>query len=55
MYVLNLFGTSLGLARRAYGAFVAKGVAKGRRSDLVEERIYKKLIKIEYHLKCRSF
>jgi putative transposase len=34
-YVLNLFGTSLGLARRAYGAFVAKGVAKGRRPDLV--------------------
>lgn len=34
-YVLNLFGTSLGSARRAYGAFVAKGVAKGRRPDLV--------------------
>jgi hypothetical protein len=30
-YVLNLFGTSLGSARRAYGAFVAKG----RRPDLV--------------------
>ena len=34
-YVLNLFGASLGSARRAYGAFVAKGVAKGRRPDLV--------------------
>jgi hypothetical protein len=53
-YVLNLFGTSLGPARRAYGAFVAKGVAKGRRSDLVGERIDRNLINIEYHLKCRS-
>ena len=34
-YVLNLFGTSLEPARRAYGAFVVKGVAKGRRPDLV--------------------
>jgi len=34
-YVLNIFGTSLRAARRAYGDFVAKGVAKGRRSDLV--------------------
>ncbi len=34
-YVLNLFATSLGSARRAYGAFVAKGVAQGRRPDLV--------------------
>ena len=34
-YVLNIFGTSLSAARRAYGDFVAKGVAKGRRSDLV--------------------
>ncbi|CAB1065818.1 hypothetical protein D1BOALGB6SA_10617, partial [Olavius sp. associated proteobacterium Delta 1] len=34
-YVLNIFGTSLGAARGAYGAFVAKEVAKGRRSDLV--------------------
>jgi hypothetical protein len=34
-YVLNFFGISLGPARRAYGAYVAKGVAKGRRLDLV--------------------
>ena len=34
-YVLNLYGNSLGSARRAYGAYVAKGVAKGRRPDLV--------------------
>ncbi len=34
-YVLKLFATSMGPARRAYGAFVAKGVAMGRRPDLV--------------------
>ena len=54
-YVLNLFGTSLGPSRLAYGAFVARGVAKGRRSDLVGERIDGKLTNIEYHLKCRNF
>jgi len=34
-YVLNFFGTTLGSARRAYSAYVARGVAKGRRPDLV--------------------
>ncbi len=34
-YVLNFFGSSPGPARRAYAAYVAKGVAKGRRPDLV--------------------
>jgi hypothetical protein len=33
--VLSLFGASLGPARRAYGAFVAKGVKQGRCPDLV--------------------
>ncbi len=31
----GILGTSLGPARRAYGALVAKGVAKGRRPELV--------------------
>ena len=34
-YVLKLFGSSLGLARRTYHAYVSKGVAQGRRPDLV--------------------
>jgi REP element-mobilizing transposase RayT len=34
-YVLGLFGKSYGAARRAYSAFVAKGVLMGRRPDLV--------------------
>ena len=35
IYVLNLFGPSLVTSRRAYAAFVARGVAKGRRPDFV--------------------
>jgi len=34
-YVLKLFGRSTGQARRAYENFVANGVGKGRRADLV--------------------
>ena len=34
-YLLNFFGSSLGPARRAYEAYVARGIAKGRRPDLV--------------------
>lgn len=34
-YVLNLFGQSMKQARRAYESFVTKGVAQGRRPDLV--------------------
>jgi hypothetical protein len=34
-YVLKLFGLSIRQARRAYASFVAKGVAQGRRPDLV--------------------
>jgi putative transposase len=34
-YVLKLFGQSIKQARRAYESFVAKGVAQGRRPDLV--------------------
>jgi len=34
-YVLKLFGQSIRQARRAYESFVAKGVAQGRRPDLV--------------------
>ena len=34
-YVLKLFGKSIKQARRAYESFVAKGVAQGRRPDLV--------------------
>jgi REP element-mobilizing transposase RayT len=34
-YVLNFFGSSLGPARRAYEAYVARGIVKGRRPDLV--------------------
>jgi len=34
-YVLGLFGKSVGSARRAYAAFVNKGVGEGRRPDLV--------------------
>jgi hypothetical protein len=34
-YVLNLFGKSIGPARRAYNAFVSKGVSYGKRPDLV--------------------
>lgn len=33
-YLLNFFGSSLGPARRAYEAYVARGIAKGRRPDL---------------------
>ena len=34
-YVLRLFGKSIGPARRAYNAFVSKGVSYGKRPDLV--------------------
>ena len=34
-YVLKLFDSSIGAARRSYNAFVSKGVAQGRRPDLV--------------------
>jgi hypothetical protein len=34
-YVLRLFGESVSATRRSYGAYVAKGVSQGRRSDLV--------------------
>jgi len=34
-YVLGLFGKTVGSARRAYAAFVNKGVGQGRRLDLV--------------------
>lgn len=34
-YVLSLFGEKIGPARRAYAAFVKKGVSMGRRPDLV--------------------
>jgi REP element-mobilizing transposase RayT len=34
-YVLNLFGRKYGPARRAYAAFVAKGVSMGRQPELV--------------------
>jgi len=34
-YVLNLFGRSIGPARRAYNAFVSKGVCYGKRPELV--------------------
>lgn len=33
-YVLRLFGTNINSARRSYRAFVYKGIAEGRRSDL---------------------
>jgi putative transposase len=32
--VLGIFGENLGVARRAYRAFVEKGIAQGRRVDL---------------------
>lgn len=34
-YILKLFGKSITQARRDYESFVAKGVAQGRRLDLV--------------------
>lgn len=34
-YVLKLFGQSIKQARRAYESFISKGVAQGRRTDLV--------------------
>ena len=34
-YVLKLFGASIRAARRSYKAFLSKGVAQGRRPDLV--------------------
>jgi REP element-mobilizing transposase RayT len=34
-YVLGFFGSTVGVARRAYLAFVAKGIEQGRRPDLV--------------------
>jgi REP element-mobilizing transposase RayT len=34
-YVLRIFNQHYGFARRAYNAFVAKGIPDGRRSDLV--------------------
>ncbi len=36
-WVLGLFDDRLGVARRRYKAFVAKGISEGRRDDLTDD------------------
>ena len=35
VYLLGLFGKTLGAAKRSYSAFLANGVAHGRHPDMV--------------------